>query len=229
MGAVFAGAARAPITAVIIVFELTGEYSVILPLMLAIVMATAISGAVAKDTIYTLKLRRRGIQIGGGKPVNIMRAVPVAAAMRPMPRTIPAATPLSDLLAYFADNNQASFPIVRDDELVGVISAVDIESQALTDSDTEPTAAELAHAVPELRADARLEDAAKTLGQSDDAGLPVLAADDGGIVGWLSHRDVLLAYQRERERRAGTAAAIPPRAVKAVPELGAPTAGSTAS
>ena len=41
MGAVFAGAARAPITGVIILFELTGEYSIILPLMLAIVLATA--------------------------------------------------------------------------------------------------------------------------------------------------------------------------------------------
>ncbi len=40
MGAVFAGAARAPITAVVILFELTGEYSIVLPLMLAIVLAT---------------------------------------------------------------------------------------------------------------------------------------------------------------------------------------------
>jgi CIC family chloride channel protein len=221
MGALFAGAARAPMTAVIIVFELTGEYSVILPLMLAIVMATAISGALAKDTIYTLKLRRRGIQIGGGKPVNIMRAVPVAAAMEPMPPTIPAATPLSELLACFADNNQASFPIVHEDELVGVISAMDIESRALNNNDREPTAAELAHAVPELRADANLEDAAKTLGQSDDAGLPVVAADGGGIVGWVSHRDVLLAYQQERERRAGAPAARPPGAVEALPSVAA--------
>ena len=61
MGAVFAGAARAPITAVIILFELTGEYTIILPLMLAIVLATSVSGSLSRDTIYTLKLRRRGI------------------------------------------------------------------------------------------------------------------------------------------------------------------------
>ncbi len=60
MGAVFAAAARAPITAVIIIFELTGDYQIILPLMFAVVVATAISNALSRDTIYTLKLRRRG-------------------------------------------------------------------------------------------------------------------------------------------------------------------------
>ncbi|MEP9362351.1 chloride channel protein [Nocardioides sp. CN2-186] len=63
MGAVFAGAARAPITAVVIMFELTGEYSIILPLMAAIVLATGLSHLVSPDSIYTLKLRRRGIDL----------------------------------------------------------------------------------------------------------------------------------------------------------------------
>ena len=63
MGAVFAGAARAPITAVIILFELTGEYGVILPLMTAVVLATIVSRALNRDTIYSAKLRRRGIDL----------------------------------------------------------------------------------------------------------------------------------------------------------------------
>ena len=63
MGAVFAGAARAPITAIIIMFELTGEYSIILPLMTAIVLAELISRILSQDTIYTHKLRRRGIDL----------------------------------------------------------------------------------------------------------------------------------------------------------------------
>ena len=76
MGAVFAGAARAPITAVVILFELTGEYSIILPLMLAIVLATGISRLLTQDTIYTLqaaaprhrprRARRRAAALDGG-------------------------------------------------------------------------------------------------------------------------------------------------------------------
>ena len=68
MGAVFAAAARAPITGVLIIFELTGDYGIILPLMLAVVVATAISGVVSPDTIYTMKLRRRGIDIDAPLP-----------------------------------------------------------------------------------------------------------------------------------------------------------------
>lgn len=63
MAAVFAAAGRAPITAVLIVFELTGDYAIILPLMLAVVVATGLSHLLSADSIYTLKLRRRGIDI----------------------------------------------------------------------------------------------------------------------------------------------------------------------
>jgi CIC family chloride channel protein len=60
---VFAATTRAPITAVLIILELTGETHLVLPLMLAVVVASALSGAISRDTIYTLKLRRRGIDL----------------------------------------------------------------------------------------------------------------------------------------------------------------------
>jgi CIC family chloride channel protein len=63
MAAVFAAVARAPITAVLIVFELTGNYQIILPLMLAVIVATGLSHLLSADSIYTLKLHRRGIDI----------------------------------------------------------------------------------------------------------------------------------------------------------------------
>ncbi|MGH3802043.1 MAG: chloride channel protein, partial [Pseudonocardiaceae bacterium] len=63
MGAALAGATRAPITAVIILFELTGEYSIILPLMAAVAVAAGLSHLISKDTIYTRKLLRRGVDI----------------------------------------------------------------------------------------------------------------------------------------------------------------------
>ena len=88
MGAVFAGAARAPITAVLILFELTGEYSIILPLMIAIVVATAISERLSPDTIYTLKLRRRGIDINRPRVPSVMRTVAVGTAMTVPPESM---------------------------------------------------------------------------------------------------------------------------------------------
>ncbi|GAB3668302.1 chloride channel protein [Nocardioides korecus] len=76
MGAVFAGSARAPITAVVILFELTGEYTIILPMMLAIVLATGVSHLLSHDTVYTRKLLRRGIDLEG----VLVAADPAASA-----------------------------------------------------------------------------------------------------------------------------------------------------
>ena len=75
MGAVFAAAARAPITAVIIIFELTGDYRIILPLMFAIVLASGTSKLLSPDTIYTLKLRRRGIDLSADAAPNLMQLI----------------------------------------------------------------------------------------------------------------------------------------------------------
>jgi hypothetical protein len=83
MGAVFAGAARTPITAVIIMFELTGEYHIILPLMLAIALSAGISKLLSKDTIYTRKLLRRGIDLHA--PERALARLTVASAARPLP------------------------------------------------------------------------------------------------------------------------------------------------
>jgi chloride channel protein, CIC family len=94
MGAVFAATARAPITGLIIIFELTGDYHIILPLMCAIVVATALSNAITKDTIYTLKLRRRGIDIDAPAP-NRMAQITVAQAMEQTPRALADVTTLA--------------------------------------------------------------------------------------------------------------------------------------
>ena len=215
MGAVFAGAARAPITAVLIIFELTGEYTIILPLMFAIVLATATSRRLSGDTIYTLKLRRRGVQVDRPRVVSVMRTVPVAAAMRALPEPLAADAPLAAVLARF--RRDECVPVVGPDgELAGVISALDVEEQAL-DGDTEPTAGQIAHAPRELHADDVLEDAVRALSLSDDAGLPVLEPGGHGVAGWVTHRDILRAYHDERERLSPRSVDVPARATPVKP------------
>src|SRR5690348_7684933 len=96
MGAVFAGAARAPITAVIIMFELTGDYSIILPLMAAIVLATGVSNLLSRDTIYTLKLRRRGIDLEARPTAAALAHLRVRDAAQPVGTVIDAAATLTE-------------------------------------------------------------------------------------------------------------------------------------
>ena len=197
MGAVFAAAARAPITAVIIVFELTGDYNVILPLMFAIVVATALSGRFTRDTIYTLKLRRRGIDIDAPRARRVMAKTLVSEAMGPPPRPLYLEQPASEIVARFAGERSDSLPVSdATGVLLGVVAAVDLEQAVTRDSSQMRLAADLMREAPTLRPAASLEDGVAILAAGDDEGVPVIDAD-GRLVGWLTHRRVLRAYQRQ--------------------------------
>jgi CIC family chloride channel protein len=193
MGAVFAGAARAPITAVLIIFELTGEYSIILPLMAAIVLASGISRLLTGDTIYTLKLHRRGINLAHAQPDSPLERLRVADAMRSLPTPLETGTSLRDTVARLSEVSGGALPVVDSTgALRGVVTAAEAE-QAVQDHGPF-TAADLARTTTVLQAEMTLQQALTELVRQHDSGLPVVAATaDGRLVGWLDHRDVLRA------------------------------------
>ncbi|HEY2601768.1 MAG TPA: chloride channel protein [Thermoleophilaceae bacterium] len=194
MGAVFAAAARAPITAVIIIFELTGDYAIILPLMLAVVVATGISGLATGNTIYTLKLRRRGIDLDSEHARGPMQLVSVGQAMRPLPGSVPAELPLDELIERLSNSSEGALPVVDSGgSLIGVVSVGDLEAALSGDSDSA-TAADFVRPAISLRSSDSLEAAARALGQSEEGGLPVLNPEGTAVVGWIGHRDVLRGY-----------------------------------
>ncbi|WP_330475847.1 chloride channel protein [Terrabacter sp. C0L_2] len=197
MGAVFAGAARAPITGVIILFELTGEYTIILPLMLAIVLATGISHRLSPDTIYTLKLRRRGVDLGlpsetvGGHPPRLVRDV-----MTPVPTPVVSTSTLVEVAAALAGTPCGVLPVVEPDGTpVGVVSARGV-SDALADGRHDAAAAGLVTEIPAtVGADEPLAGAAESLSRNGVDAAPVV--DDGGVVvGWIDYRTLLLAESK---------------------------------
>ena len=201
MGAVFAASARAPITAVLIIYELTGEYSTILPLMLAIVLATAISSRLSPDTIYTLKLRRRGID-AQLRMRPLLADVLVRDAMSETPDPIAGDTPLQDVVDRFATGPGTALPVIDDRRrLLGVITAADLDDAIQDLRPTPINAGNLAHTAPLIHPDDPLDDAIQALGRADEDGLPVVDRSDKTIVGWIAQRDILALY-RDRLNRA---------------------------
>jgi CIC family chloride channel protein len=194
MGAVFAGAARAPITAVIIIFELTGDYRIILPLMFAIALAAGFSSLLSRDTIYTLKLRRRGIDVMRGRGANLMQLLTVADAMEPLPEALPADLPLNEAIARLSDSPSDGLPVVdADGHYLGTLSSQQVE-QAMRENALDADAADLAQDLPPLSATQSLEEALGALLRAR-SGLPVVAGDRRATpVGWLTHLDILRAY-----------------------------------
>jgi CIC family chloride channel protein len=220
MGATFAAAARAPITAVLIIFELTGEYSIILPLMTAIVLAAGVSRLLTGDTIYTRKLRRRGIELAHGPAASPMEHLTVAAAMRPPPDPVPATAGLAELVARFAADPERrdALPVVDEHgTLRGVASAAEVEQAVRNRS--HPTAADLALVPPVLRPGQTLEEALNQLLQHHGDSLPVLDGE-GRVIGWIGHRDLLRAYAAARGHLAR--AHPPPRPVATATTRGLP-------
>ena len=185
-----------PITAVIIMFELTGEYSIILPLMLAIVLATLVSRVLSGDTIYTLKLRRRGIHLDAHTPVNPLAAKPVAEVMEPVPDPIPDHTPLLRAARLLALSEHGVLPVTDTDGAYrGTVTARAAAQALAEDSQTPQTIGELAVLPAAVTADRPIADALHLLVAAQGTGLPVLDDTRTALVGWITHQAVLSALR----------------------------------
>ena len=193
MGAVFAGSTRAAITAGLIIFELTGEYSLILPLLLAVLVATAVSALASGDTIYTRKLLRRGIDISAPRHGRAaMGGHTVAEAMGPPPRSVPETLNAREAAQLLVET-RAGILAVADGQgrLRGIINASNL-AEGLEEDDAERlTAGDLAQASAALVARDALETAVDSvLAAEDSNGLPVVDPD-GILCGWLGTQHVL--------------------------------------
>ena len=189
MGAVFAGAARAPITAVVIMFELTGEYTIILPLMLAIVLATGSQPPRLADTIYTRKLLRRGIDID--EPADAtMRRRPVSTAMAAPPQPLSAETPLTAAAARFSQSGETALPVVdRAGRYLGNLAAGDLMDAMAAGETTRVDA--LTSSPETVGPDESLGEVIRRLDDGADA-VPVIGSDQA-LIGWVRYRDMLTA------------------------------------
>ena len=89
MGAVFASAARAPLTSLASVVEMSGDFALTLPVMLAVAIASTVSRALSYGTIYTTKLLRRGTDIDRAAPWRALADLKITDVMRPFRPALP--------------------------------------------------------------------------------------------------------------------------------------------
>jgi CIC family chloride channel protein len=197
MGAAFAGATRAAITAVIILFELTGEYTIILPLMLAIVAATVVSTRLSHDTIYTRKLLRRGLDIDAAhRPANPLATTRVAAVMEQLPEPLAADTALDEASRSLLLSANGVLPVLGADQRYHGCVTVRAVSEALTSGESSArTVADLAWTPPQITEASTLADALHALAGAEGTGLPVLDPTRHALVGWITHRTLLTALR----------------------------------
>jgi CIC family chloride channel protein len=206
MAAFFSSAAHAPVTAILILFEMTGDYNIILPLMLATVVSTLISRLLSKESIYTLKLTRRGIHLEEGQDVDVMQGVTVTEAMTTDLDVVPPEMSLVDLADEFARTHHHGFPVVDEvGDLFGVVGIRDLEEALSAGPIDDKTVADVATTEGVLVAypGEPMWKALKRLGTRDVSRLPVLAEEGSRqLVGVIRRRDIVRAYNHAIVKRA---------------------------
>ena len=204
MAAVVAGATHGPLTAFLILFEMTGGYEIILPLMIGCVVATLVSQQINPESIYTMKLVRRGIDIHAGKDMKLLRSLTVAEAMRDQVDSVPPSMTLGQFHDKIIHSKYTSFPVVDDDgDLVGIISHADYAGHTFERELWDlVVVAELASSqVQTVSPGDTLELALAKISQRDYATLPVVTGPEGRhLVGVISHRDIISVYSRQQAK-----------------------------
>jgi CIC family chloride channel protein len=200
MGAVVSATTHGPLTAILILFEMTGDYKIILPLMLACIIATIASGQFLRDSIYTLKLARRGVDIKEGKEVNVLKSMFVKDVMNTHVETMPEALPLEQMAKKISKSKFNSFPVLNaQNKLIGILSFNDY-NEAIFDEHLKGivVAGDLATTdLVTITMEENLWTALEKISSKDFAVLPVVSArKPNKLKGVISRRDIIGAYNK---------------------------------
>jgi CIC family chloride channel protein len=242
MGAVAAAVLHAPITMTLMLFEMTGNYAVILPLLLALATAGAASAAFRNRSLYDIELDHLGLTLARGREELVMYRLAVRDVMRGEVERLHADAPLAELVERFLSRRvDEVFVVDAEGRLVRVVDIQDVKGLLGTPS-TGRTAADVqTRPVPSVHPETPLAAALPLFFDAGVEQLPVLD-QDGVLVGVLAERDVVAAYDREVLRHDARLARIestvddvrqtdfvelPPGQVVEVVEAGAAMAGRT--
>ena len=200
MGAVLAATTHGPIHAILIIFEMTGNYKVIVPLMLACITGYVIASNINRESIFTLKLARRGVDLKAGREVNIMKSLLVKNAMTTEVSTVSENMHLNKLLKHTFSSKHSSFPVVDNNGLLnGIVSFQDFKEVVFEEGLGDLVVVKDI-AIPDvitLTRDESLDEALKKIGLKNIEQLPVVDENNPRkIVGILSRRDIFSAYNK---------------------------------
>ena len=205
MAAVFAGAARAPFTAILIVFEMTNDYRLMVPLMAAVIFSMIVAERLHKESIYTLKLSRRGIHLRRGRDVDVMENLMVSEAMRPAPEAVLGDLPLRKVPALLEASRMHGLPVVdKKGKLCGIITVQDIESVVERDEHNldQPVRKFCSQNLIVAHPDETVHRALERMSVRDIGRLPVVDRNHPTtLAGWISRADIIRAYERALTRR----------------------------
>lgn len=201
MAAVFAATSRATFTAIVILFEMTLDYSIILPLMFACVVADQVSVALVKDsTIYSLKLKRKGIPFVSDLGVNVLAVTPIREIMTANVKTVHVEATLRQSQEVISQSRHAVYPVVNSKGVfMGTVRTIDID-EAIQAKGPDVKISEVAlGTVSVAYGSETVLSGLKRVGHSRDPRIIVVDRRTKVVVGIVSSTDLLRLSSRELE------------------------------
>ncbi len=206
MGGLVAGTTRAPVTAIIIVFELTNDYHIILPLMITVVISTILSSKLTRESIYTLKLVLRNIHIKEGTASNIMEAIFVNEVYTNDYDSINISDNFSTVVNKVIQGRGRKFPVVdNNNNLKGIILVSTIKDYLFEKDELKDILIAsdlLSPNFDTVTPEDNCQTALDKMKKYDFEGLPVVdSKDKKKVIGMIWRKDIQDAYDRAIERR----------------------------
>ncbi len=198
MGAVLAAVVHAPLASILILVEVTDRHNIIVPAMLASVVATGTARLIFPDSIYTLALRRRGVRVGSGADLSVLRRMIVEQVHLEPVTSLPASAPFEQLL-QLSEATGATDVIVtdKDGNYYGMVTADDIKT-TLIQREAIPLllVGELARTeLPLVHTTDDLAGVLETFSRYEVARLPVsLTRTSNRVIGVVSRRALMTEY-----------------------------------
>jgi CIC family chloride channel protein len=199
MGAVVAAATGAPITGILIVFEMTQDTAIMLPLMLATVIGYGMARWLEPDNLYSGWLRRRGERIGHGTDEGVLARHRVGDLYDRGAQAVPQEAGAAELLAYLDHARDTELPVVDGDgRCLGMVSVQDLARLAPLAGRVAGlvVAADLAMPVESVSQGDTLLTVLRRMGTRGTATLPVLEPQTGRLLGVITRQHVLAVYER---------------------------------
>ena len=201
MACLVAATTHAPLMATALVFEFTGDASLLPPLMIATAIATLVGRRLRPHSIYTEELERRGIPWGGNLAERLARTVRARDILQMDPPQVAASAPLDEALTQLEHGNTRAV-YVLDEQGVRVIDLHAAKTlwaaRSRGELVTVRVAGDIAHTVPTATPDDTMVDLSEKLWTVDWGEIPVVAPDQPShLLGIVTRRDLLGAFDRE--------------------------------
>jgi CIC family chloride channel protein len=197
MGAMFAAVIRVPITSILLIFEMTYNYEVILPLMIATAIAYTVAARLSPLSIYESFLFQDGIHLGQAPKTDALARITAASVMTREVVTLPDDITVAEALDLIGRIEFNGYPVLRDGRMVGLITTGDLKRLEAENRQDYLIADVMTKKVVHAHPDQTLDTVILKLAQRELSQLPVVSrVDDTRLLGIITLRDVARAQAR---------------------------------